>query len=420
MPFIRRRYFSKKNNVYNVESGKIVAGKNAEVKNNKCVKFNKYRPGAPEKSNSTPSSPKYGRRGSHQKLRCNLSKNRPADTAPPEFINRLEENSKKIENIFSKCKTTTSLTGWVEKGHEEVDVAFRTFLEGDESRALPATPADDAERGPKISDPVREPKKSAKDEEYKHIKSALRMMFQGTNFENTIENLDEARLDELKKDEKERSEEMKIQNMVVDMLKMNSDKSKLTETGSRNNKGPAGKRNHFLENVNLAEVTDSSVDSCSRESDDTDEKCWRYTSDVVPSVEDVQESSRGNRSDIGDVRYNQQRRKKRVKKRSVREMDELNRSSSDSESDNISSMGFPERKSTLVPDELEDHEVCYLVDLKYVIIKSHNLWYFPSIHMVVLQKLPQLSDTHFSQVLNKLEKNVFRGFIKYHLALHFI
>ncbi len=39
---------------------------------------------------------------------------------------------------------------------------------------------------------------------------------------------------------------------------------------------------------------------------------------------------------------------------------------------------------------------------------------------VVLQKLPQLSDTHFSQVLNKLEKHFFHGFIKYHLALHFI
>ncbi len=32
--------------------------------------------------------------------------------------------------------------------------------------------------------------------------------------------------------------------------------------------------------------------------------------------------------------------------------------------------------------------------------------------------LPQLSDTHFSQVLNKLEKNFFHGFIKYHLLLH--
>ncbi len=39
---------------------------------------------------------------------------------------------------------------------------------------------------------------------------------------------------------------------------------------------------------------------------------------------------------------------------------------------------------------------------------------------VVLQKLPQLSDTHFSQVLNKVEKNFFHGFIKYHVALHFI
>ncbi len=39
---------------------------------------------------------------------------------------------------------------------------------------------------------------------------------------------------------------------------------------------------------------------------------------------------------------------------------------------------------------------------------------------VVLQKLPQLSDTHFSPVLNKLEKKFFSGFIKYHLALHFI
>ncbi len=39
---------------------------------------------------------------------------------------------------------------------------------------------------------------------------------------------------------------------------------------------------------------------------------------------------------------------------------------------------------------------------------------------VVLQKLPRLSDTHFSQVLNKLEKIFFHDFIKYHLALHFI
>ncbi len=37
-----------------------------------------------------------------------------------------------------------------------------------------------------------------------------------------------------------------------------------------------------------------------------------------------------------------------------------------------------------------------------------------------LQKLLQLSDTHFSQVPNKLEKNFFHGFTKYHLALHFI
>ncbi len=35
---------------------------------------------------------------------------------------------------------------------------------------------------------------------------------------------------------------------------------------------------------------------------------------------------------------------------------------------------------------------------------------------VILQKLPQLSDTQFSQVLNKLD----HGFIKSHLALHFI
>ncbi len=40
--------------------------------------------------------------------------------------------------------------------------------------------------------------------------------------------------------------------------------------------------------------------------------------------------------------------------------------------------------------------------------------------LVVLQKFPQLSDMHFSQVLNKLEKNFFHGFIKYHLALHFV
>ncbi len=45
----------------------------------------------------------------------------------------------------------------------------------------------------------------------------------------------------------------------------------------------------------------------------------------------------------------------------------------------------------------------------------------PRSHLwVVVQKLPQLSDPHFSQVLNKLEKKFFPGFIKYHLPLHFI
>ncbi len=45
---------------------------------------------------------------------------------------------------------------------------------------------------------------------------------------------------------------------------------------------------------------------------------------------------------------------------------------------------------------------------------------FPKDKWVVLQKLPHLSDTHFSQELNKLEKNIFHGFIKYDLTLHFI
>ncbi len=39
---------------------------------------------------------------------------------------------------------------------------------------------------------------------------------------------------------------------------------------------------------------------------------------------------------------------------------------------------------------------------------------------VALQELPQLSDTHFSQILNKLEKIFFHGFIKYHVPLYFI
>ncbi len=39
--------------------------------------------------------------------------------------------------------------------------------------------------------------------------------------------------------------------------------------------------------------------------------------------------------------------------------------------------------------------------------------------VIILQKLSQLSDTHFSQVLNKLEKIFLHGFIKYHLPLSF-
>ncbi len=53
--------------------------------------------------------------------------------------------------------------------------------------------------------------------------------------------------------------------------------------------------------------------------------------------------------------------------------------------------------------------------MKYINKKYNNCY-----RWVVIQKLPHLSDTHFSQVLNKLKKNFFHGFIKYHLALHFI
>ncbi len=48
-----------------------------------------------------------------------------------------------------------------------------------------------------------------------------------------------------------------------------------------------------------------------------------------------------------------------------------------------------------------------------LLIMIRNTW-------VVLQKYPQLIGTHFSQVLNKLEKIFFHSFIKYHLPFHFI
>ncbi len=51
---------------------------------------------------------------------------------------------------------------------------------------------------------------------------------------------------------------------------------------------------------------------------------------------------------------------------------------------------------------------------------SYKPGYFWLCIWVGLQKSPQLSDTQISQVLNNLEKNFFHGFIKYHLALHFI
>ncbi len=49
-----------------------------------------------------------------------------------------------------------------------------------------------------------------------------------------------------------------------------------------------------------------------------------------------------------------------------------------------------------------------LIDTGIEYSRDFNIW-------VVLQKLPQLSDTHFSKVLNKLEKIFFHGFIKDHL-----
>ncbi len=59
---------------------------------------------------------------------------------------------------------------------------------------------------------------------------------------------------------------------------------------------------------------------------------------------------------------------------------------------------------------------CFILTLWTIYLHTmykHNI-------RVFLQKLPQLSDTHFSQVLNKLEKFFFYGFIKYHLAPYFI
>ncbi len=71
-------------------------------------------------------------------------------------------------------------------------------------------------------------------------------------------------------------------------------------------------------------------------------------------------------------------------------------------------------KCKFVLSSLYKHQLCFSFSL-FILHQNHRLGIW-----VVLQKLPQLSDTHFSQILNKLGKNFFYDFIKYHLALHFI
>lgn len=212
LPFIRNR-IAKLKNVYNIESGRIVKRQKSRSPTN--FRQEKYKSNGASVAAEIASIANGGevayRRHHRYSLQHQLHNNlshgkRGAERATsPEFINQLEENSRKIENIFSKCKNSSA-------SHEDdVMQAVRAFLDNDDPFAsLPRVPPSKYFASSSVPSLSRY---STKAEDYEHIRNALQLMFPGTRFS-----------DEKDAKTSTHAAETRLQGLVDDILKLKGEK----------------------------------------------------------------------------------------------------------------------------------------------------------------------------------------------------
>lgn len=216
--FLRRKHI-KMNNVYNVETGKVVNNsKSASAR----VKYEKYRSNKYEEiTNASDVSNRYTKTLNyrHRKLQSKLSEHtKKKDDNPLEFINELEENSKKIENIFPKCKIQVP-----EKDYENITAAISKMFADAEDVAKPLPKKIHLGNNKRIESTTQSTL-AMNNLDYEHIKLAFRLMFSNVDVE--IKEISNMGPPARTADEKplNKSGDVKLQMLVEDVLKQKSSK----------------------------------------------------------------------------------------------------------------------------------------------------------------------------------------------------
>lgn len=257
--FLRRKHV-KMNNVYNVETGKVI---NNSKSASTHIKYEKYRSNKYEEimnmsdvSNSYTKTLNYR----HRKLQSKLSEHtKKKGENPLEFINELEENSKKIENIFPKCKIQVP-----EKDYENITAAISKMFAEAEDVAKPLPKKIHVGNNKRIESTTQS-KLAMNNPDYEHIKLALRLMFLNvdveikeiSNMESTARNADEKPLN--------KSGDIKLQMLVEDVLKQ---KSSISLENEETSTTEAVLRNQTQSNIwKGVMLRESSVDTSSDEND---------------------------------------------------------------------------------------------------------------------------------------------------------
>lgn len=320
-PFFRKKRSkksSKSNNVYNVEEGKIVDDSTEKLADNTYVKYEKYRPSIQEeRMNLATNADNSKLNRSYPKLPNNLSKNLTKQQTSFDFIDQLEENSKKIENIFSKCKTTSSSNG----NYEHIENAFRMLLLNDVECDMSKIMLDVDRR--KLQENISKSLSSHKfvdPQDYENIKKALQIMFGDRNFTkapNETPNRSATAKDEKKMvndakstvDERRMANDAKLQSLVDNVF-------------GKHLRGESKTKNSTTSHLT------SLTENCSSNDDN---RLVSQSTDNIDSLDSRVHSSLEKDDDIVSADENHIKKKKRLKKHLPKRAQLLKSSSSEAE-----------------------------------------------------------------------------------------
>lgn len=321
-PFFRKKRSkkaSKSNNVYNVEHGKVVDDSKPKTEDSTYVKYDKYRPSIQEESmNLAANADNSKLTRSYQKLPNNLSKNLTKQPTSFDFIDQLEENSKKIENIFSKCKTTSTSN----RNYEHIENAFRMLLLNDVECDMSKIMLDVDRR--KLQENISKSLSAHKftdPQDFENIKKALQIMFGDRDFtkaSNVTSNRsakakDEKAAGETKAevDEKKLANEARLQSLVDDVF-------------GKHCRGEGRARNSTISSL-------TSVTECCSSNDDN--RVVSQSTENADSPHSRVHSSLEKDDDIVSADESHLKKKKRLKKHLPKRPQLLKSSSSEAEID---------------------------------------------------------------------------------------